>query len=255
MIHKINVDHHKISHKSLSSKAICFTPTENKKNALAIFTHGYTAEKTPLIPWITALSESGIPSALFDLPGHKLADLSEVDSFEEFIYESHNLFLKVMEKFNHVDSSTKLILGGHSLGGYFSMKALMEDKLSALDKIAILVGVGLNPDDRPHLFSTKLFEKMIDLRSQFVSEKIPPKRIFSWLHEAKKTEKIFHQKIILLAGEDDVVVGKHGIPILKSLLEEKSNIVTAETVSSLPHNNPELATKLVQKHTLLFLNS
>jgi predicted esterase len=245
---------------TLFSEGICFSPEgqEHYKNALAVFTHGYTAEKTPLLPWAIRLADFGIPTIIFDLPGHYLASFTELDSFENFKANAHKLFsvalheLKLKSKFQ-MNAETRIILGGHSMGGLLSLKALMNDDLSPYTKLGLGVGVGIQDGEKKHLFETKFYEKTMHIRSQLVSPHLNPTDVFSWLYEEKKNIQTFHQRISLITGEDDAVVSHHGAERFKSLLEDHSNIVNLEKPSKLPHNSPELAAGSVYRQVKEFL--
>ncbi len=246
---------------SLHTEALCLYPDgeSHYKNAVAVFTHGYTAEKTPLFPWAVRLADFAVPTIIFDLPGHYLASFSELNSFENFRTNAHRLFTlayhTLLEQSHFkVNAETKLILGGHSLGGLLSLKALMNEEFAGLNKMGIGVGVGIQEEDKPHLFQSKFYEKTMHIRSQLVSPHLNPKDVFKWLYEEKKNIQTFHQRITLITGEDDAVVSRDGTERFKELLESHANIVTIEKPQRLPHNNPELAAANVYRHVKEFLN-
>lgn len=233
---------------------------ENFQNGIAVFTHGYTAEKTPLLPWAVRLSDHGVPTMIFDLPGHYLAHFEELASFELFKNHVHELFSTafhalVKETSFPLQKDTKLILGGHSMGGLLSIKALMNEEFENLDKVAIGVGVGIQADDKPHFFQSKFYEKTMQLRAQLVSPFLGPDKVFTWLYEEKKHIPTFHQKIILITGEDDIVVSRDGAERFKKLLEDHSNIVTLDKPARLQHTAPELAAGTIYHHVKEFLVS
>lgn len=233
---------------------------EHFKNALAVFTHGYTAEKTPLLPWAIRLADFAVPTLIFDLPGHYLASFHELDSFENFKNHAHELFSyglkKLIERSGfELNNQTKIIFGGHSLGGLLSLKALMNDDVRDLDKMGIGVGVGIQAEDSPHLFETKFYEKTMMIRSQLVSPELAPQKVFEWLYAEKKNIQTFHQKISLITGQDDLVVSRDGAVRFKELLEQHSNIVSLEQPERLQHNQPELAAGFVYRQVKEFLAS
>lgn len=247
---------------SLTTHALVLFPknVSDFQNGLAIFTHGYTAEKTPLLPWAVRLSDSGIPTMIFDLPGHYLAHFEELESFELFKNHVHELFTTayhaLLKEINFVvNAETKLILGGHSMGGLLSIKALMNPEFDELEKVAIGVGVGIQADDKPHFFQSKFYEKTMALRAQLVSPHLGPDKVFTWLYEEKKHIPTFHQKIILITGEDDIVVSRDGAERFKKLLEDHANIVTLDKPSKLAHTAPELAASTIYHHVKEFLSS
>ena len=68
------------------SNALLFLPDPSRpiKEGLAVFCHGYTAHKGDLLTWASRLSEEGLTTLIFDIPGHYLGSYNEVESFEEF---------------------------------------------------------------------------------------------------------------------------------------------------------------------------
>lgn len=233
---------------------------ENFKNGVAVFTHGYTAEKTPLLPWAVRLSDYGVPTVIFDLPGHYLAHFEELASFELFKNHVHELFVTafhgLLKETNFVaNEQTKLILGGHSMGGLLAIKALMNPEFDSIEKVAIGVGVGIQADDKPHFFQSKFYEKTMQLRAQLVSPYLAPDKVFTWLFEEKKHIPTFHQKIILITGEDDIVVSRDGAERFKQLLEDHANLVTLDKPTKLAHTAPELAASTIYHHVKEFLSS
>lgn len=245
-----------------STEALALFPEgkDHYKNTLAVFTHGYTAEKTPLLPWAIRLADFAIPTIIFDLPGHYLAHFHELDSFENFQNHAHQLFSFALNSLTkkslfNINDRTKIIFGGHSLGGLLALKALMNEDIKIYDKLGIGVGVGIQKEDTPHLFETKFYEKTMMIRSQLVSPFLNPQNVFEWLYEEKKNIQTFHQKISLITGLDDFIVGPDGVLRFKELLEKHSNIVHLEQPERLQHNQPELAAGLVYRHVKEFLAS
>ena len=204
------------------------------RNTIALFTHGYTASKADLISWASRISDAGISSIIFDLPGHLLGSYNEVDHFETFTEHSIDCFdvafkeLKSEVGFN----PDTLILGGHSLGALLSIKAL--EFLSA-------VGLGISQHETTHLFNSSFYEKTLNIRRQLVCESLDSDKMFPWISEEKENISIRGERIHLITGKDDVVVGLGGVNEFGDKLEALGNNVSISEPTRLPHNNPELA--------------
>ena len=74
----------KLNYLNQETNALIFLPEigvddiSEVKSTFAVFTHGYTADKSSIINWPIRLAEAGVSSILFDLPGHYLGTFSEV---------------------------------------------------------------------------------------------------------------------------------------------------------------------------------
>lgn len=231
------------------------------KSTFAVFTHGYTSDKSSILNWPIRLAEVGVPCALFDIPGHYLGNYSEVHDFEYFKGNAHKLFLEAfnglvsafMEEFPLNDHFTnpetmKLVLGGHSLGSLLALKAMDLPEFARIQKMAIGVGLGMAPKDVVHLFDTPFYKSTLKVREQLVSEALRPDNVFPWIKEEKHSLQISNQDIHLITGEDDLVVGNDGMERFKESLEQKSNRVTMERPSKLPHHEPQAAASYVKKY-------
>lgn len=206
----------------------------------ALWAHGYTSSKNSLLNWALRCAEVGVENILFDLPGHYLGSFNEVESFEEFKSSSHKLFAKAFQKLQN-QTPDHFILGGHSLGGLLAIKALNLDTFKNLSKEAIAVGLGMAPKNKLHLFDTPFYKSTLEVRAQLVSPSIDPQSIFTWIKEEKENLSLQNQKITLITGADDLVVGKDGTERLAELLKEKTNDVTVQRPTKLPHHQPEMA--------------
>lgn len=227
-------------HPKFKVQALCFLPDVQDIDKIAIFTHGYTSSKSSIVNWATRLCEENIPTIIFDLPGHYLGSFEDLNSFEDFTKHAHELFLKAYEWSQELCGAKKwLILGGHSLGALLSVKALRLLP-SEQSKIAIAVGFGFSPDQKVHLFDTPLFEKTIAIRNQLVSPNLDKDKMFPWIRNQKQHLDVTGEKIHLLCGQNDVVVGRGGAQHLYDLLRI-DNDVTLEEPKSLAHHQPELA--------------
>lgn len=209
----------------------------------AVFTHGYTSSKNDILSWAVRLSSAGIPTIIFDQPGHYLGSFEEISSFDDFTTNFFKLFKLADETLKDLllEPSKNLILGGHSLGALSALKALDLNYFDDLNTLSILVGFGLPVEGKTHLFQTKLYAETLELRSGLVSKHIPPDKVFPWIKEQKKELKTFNQKIILINGEDDLVVGKEGSTEIYELLTKLGNKVILKEPKKLAHHQPSLA--------------
>lgn len=243
-----------LNHKKFSSNALCFIPPTNNliPNCLALFTHGFTSSKVDLIAWATRLSDAGIITSIFDLPGHYLGSYNEVHSFDDFKNHAHELFhlchegtYSVLTSHHPLQSpqtNIKLILGGHSLGALLALKAhsLPSFQRYKNNMHYISVGLGINPDVKVHLFDSEFYQKTLNIRKQLVSPSLNPQHVFPWIKDHKHNIELQGNKITLLCGLDDIVVGKGGAKHLKELLEKHNEVELIEP-SRLPHHEPQLA--------------
>ena len=226
-----------LRHEHFSVNAMAFIP-QNPRPQLAIFTHGYTSHKAAILTWATRLEQSRVPTVIFDLPGHYLGSYQELNSFENFTSHAHELFKLAYDWLKgFADEEDTLILGGHSLGALLSIKAL--ELFDHKNILSIAVGFGLNPNQKTHIFDTPLYEKTLVLRNQLVSEHLDKDKIFAWIKEQKEHLNINGQRIHLLCGEDDMVVGTGGVEHLAQIL--KDNNLSIEKPNRLPHHQPDLA--------------
>lgn len=229
------------------TNAFCFLP-ENKRPTLAIFSHGYTSHKGALLPWAIKLSQMGIATILFDLPGHYLGTFSEVIHFQDFSGDVHKLFYHALNSF-YKDLDFKeefqIILGGHSLGSLLALK--VADLFKSYKTLFIIVSHGLSQAGKMTVFDSPFFKETMDIREQLVSPALSPSNIFPWIQKEQQKLSLKHQRIILICGKDDLVVSETSVLNLKSHLEEKNNLVFIEMANRLPHNAPELASSLIKK--------
>lgn len=230
-------------YQQLKSSAFLFLPEKPTEQA-ALFTHGYTSHKGSLLTWGQRLASCGITTIIFDLPGHFLGSFEhEVESFEQFTTQTPFLFQKAWEALPTPPQF--LSLGGHSLGALMAFHALELDCFHSISKQAIGVGFGLADEEKPHLMETKFYEKTIQLRRQLVSSHLAPERIFPWIRQQKQNLKLKGQKLFLLNGQDDVIVGKWGTERLQEVLE-KDNQLLIKQPRHLPHHLPELAASYLE---------
>lgn len=234
-----------ITNEYFSFNSMAFIPSEGDetRSEWAVFTHGYTASKSDCLSWAQRLSEAGIPSVIFDLPGHHLGSFNEVKSFEDFKEHSHECFIDAFTFLSeHINSPCEtLILGGHSLGALLSIKALELDYFSAFDKIAIGVGIGIGQHKTVHLFESSFYEKTLNIRRQLVDENIDSDLIFPWIKDQKLVLDTSGKRIHLITGLDDVVVGVGGMEALRFNLSSQDNEVTFSEPKKLPHHEPSMA--------------
>ena len=235
--------------------ALAFLPSPDSaaiKSEWAIFTHGYTSHKGDCLNWAARLVEVGVPCIIFDQPGHYLGSFNEVTSLMDFKDHAHELFSEAFNRLRalleqtlglgNFPATTSIILGGPSLGAFTSIKALELDHFQHLNRVAVAVGIGIGQRQATHLFETAFYEKTLSIRRQLVSPAIDSKDIFAWLKLEKENLKISGERIHLITGEDDVVVGNLGMEAFLEVLERNKNQVSWEKPKRLPHHEPSAAT-------------
>lgn len=233
--------------------ALAFLPSRDKdmKKQWAIFTHGYTSHKGDCLNWATRMVEAGVPCIIFDQPGHYLGSFSEVSSLQDFKDHAHELFGVAFERLGSLleqefgagnyDPCDAIILGGHSLGGFTCIKGLGLKEFSHLKRVAVSVGIGIGQRQATHLFETAFYEKTLSIRRQLVSPALDSKEVFGWLKQAKEELVVSNERIHLITGEDDIVVGAGGLDAFIEVLSEQGNSVTFERPKKLPHHEPGAA--------------
>jgi len=257
---KVTIPYLEASHET-ATNALAFLPgsPEELRSSMAVFTHGFTSHKASIFNWALRLAEEGVPSLLFDLPGHYLGTFSEVDSFEDFQTSAPAMFQAASAVLTKEVSTnlgkemnpneTRLILGGHSLGALLSLKAsTLPFTSSYKDKTVVAVGFGLPPQGVTHIFNTPFYKSTLKVRAQLVSPAISPEVIFPWIKEEKEALSLSGENIYLLTGGDDVVVGKDGTERLRDQLSGLANNVTLEKPAKLPHHVPENAAPHIKKY-------
>lgn len=242
-----------LSNDYFSFYAMAFLPSKdggepNQKDTWAFFTHGYTASKRDCLPWAQRLAEAGIPSVIYDLPGHYLGSFNECESFEDFKNHAHETFIDafsflkdslMLEGFS--TDCKRVVLGGHSLGAMLSIKALELDFFENYDRIGIGVGLGIGQHKTTHLFESSFYEKTLNIRRQLVSPALDSDIVFPWIKQEKLDANITDQRIHLITGQDDVVVGAGGMEALGFTLKGLGNNVTTHEPRKLPHHEPTMA--------------
>jgi hypothetical protein len=243
--------------------ALAFIPHASKtiKTEWAIFTHGYTSHKGDCLNWATRLVEVGVPCLIFDQPGHYLGSFHGVSSLQEFKDHAHEVFV---EGFNRLQvlmegqlgpgafrSPSSVILGGHSLGAFTAIKALELAAFKNLNRVGVGIGIGIGQRQATHLFETAFYEKTLSIRRQLVDPELDSKAIFTWLKDAKENLKVSGQRIHLITGEDDIVVGAGGLQAFIDILSINNNAVTFDRPGRLPHHEPGAATP----HLFAFLKN
>jgi len=245
-----------IKTQDFSFNSISFIPDFNEseyKDTVAIFTHGYTASKSDCLNWAQRLCDQGVPCIIFDQPGHLLGSFNEVESFDIYKEKAHTLFIDALTQLrsNFKNSFTNLVLGGHSLGGLLSLKAIGLEEFDQYKTIAITVGVGISQHKTTHLFESSFYQKTLNIRRQLVVKALDSDLIFPWIKEEKLELDIIQKRIHLITGEDDVVVGTGGQDALEDLLKSNGNSVSSKQPKKLPHHEPSMAAT----HIFSFLKS
>ena len=238
---------------SFSVNGLFFIPaakTNPNFNKFAIFTHGYTSHKGDVLSWAHRMAFAGLHSAVFDLPGHYLGSFNEAYDFDEFTGKSHLLFLKAYE---HLSSLTQispelLILGGHSLGSYFSILALDIPEFSNIKRCASCVGTTYSQKEDKIFLESDFYHDTLKLREQLVSPGLQADQMFPWIKERISLLSTQNHKIHLITGEDDIVVTKQGTMNLYHHLKNLGNDVTFYFPKTLPHHRPELAASFIYSY-------
>lgn len=222
------------------------------KKEWALFTHGYTSHKGDCLNWATRLVEADVPCLIFDQPGHYLGSFNEVDNLEDFKAHVHELFREGYVRLGALLETNlgpgnyprpeNLILAGHSLGAYTAIKALEIPEFQSLKRLAIGIGCGIGQRQAIHIFETAFYEKTLAVRRQLVSPTLDSKEVFGWLKDAKENISVSNERIHLITGEDDVVVGPGGMEAFVKVLEANGNSVTSDKPKRLPHHEPGAAT-------------
>ncbi len=242
-----------LHHPKFSVHALAFIP-EKSSTAFAIGTHGYTAHKGTILPWATRLCDMGIPTVIFDQPGHYLGSFFEVEHFSDFTEHATELYEIAFDWLKELaeSSPSHLILMGHSLGALTSLKASNLSWTQNFKTATIAVGYGQPPADKTHLFDTDFYRKTLETRKQLVSPAMCPENVFPWIKEQKIQLKIEAKRLFLLAGKDDVVI-EGGLYPLAEKLKAMNNHVTVEEPSKLPHHMPEMAAPFIASMVKSFL--
>lgn len=232
--------------------ALAFLPSADKqlRSEWALFTHGYTSHKGDCLNWASRLVEVGVPCLIFDQPGHYLGSFHEVNSLDDFKQHAHELFGDAYQRLQILlepqlglsPRPETVILGGHSLGAFTAIKALELPIFASLKRVGIGIGIGIGQRQATHLFETAFYEKTLSIRRQLVSPALDSKAVFTWLKESKENMSISGERIHLITGEDDVVVGNGGLEAFLEVLERNGNVVTWEKPKRLPHHEPGSAT-------------
>lgn len=222
---------------------------EQCNGRLALLCHGYTSHKGSILTWASRLADEGMPAIIFDVPGHYLGNFSEVESFADFKAYAHELFAEAFEQASeHIDGTiNSVVLGGHSLGALLAIKALSLPTFAALEKISVGVGLGMAPEHVVHIFDTPFYKSTLKLREQLVSPELKPDNVFPWIKDEKDNLVVTRERIHLITGEDDMVVGENGMERFAQHLESQGNTVSMEKPKKLAHHVPENAAPHVKK--------
>ena len=238
-----------------TTHAMAFIPNPEPskiKSQWALFTHGYTSHKGDCLNWATRLSEAGVPCMIFDQPGHYLGSFNEANSLEDFKQHSHELFGEAFLRLQGLmerewegtlyPQCSAVILGGHSLGAFNAIRALTLPQFKDIQRLAVGIGIGIGQSQATHIFETAFYEKTLNIRRQLVSPALDAKEVFAWLKAEKENMTISNERMHLITGEDDVVVGNSGLDAFMRVLEEHGNAVTFDRPKRLPHHEPGMAT-------------
>lgn len=208
----------------------------------AIFTHGFTSNKQDLLNWMQKFASNQVPVLIFDLPGHYLGNLTDVNSIEEFYQSSEAFFGQARGLLEAELNQSNLfyLVGGHSLGALLSLLTLDQVFPEKESTLSLIVGLGSPKENSQHFFDTDLFAETRRFRDQLVSPAINMKDLFTWSHDLKRTIEVKDRKIHLICGENDVVVGPGGVERLFEHLKN-NNQVSLDQPKKLSHHEPQLA--------------
>ncbi len=248
----IVLKHSLIETSSLKSYCISFLPGPKgpHHNAVAIFSHGYTASKSDLLSWASRLAKQGVATIIFDWPGHYLGGQLEFPSFEIFKAQAFRLYEQAYKKLAQEISfiPEKCFIGGHSLGGILAFPAIKTPFFSVMNTSLIAVGLG-DSKKETHLLQSSFYKSTLNLRSQLVSKNLSPELVFSWIKKMKQDIDLTGRRLHIITGQDDLV-SREGLFSLIDRLTQLGNVVTLENPAKLAHHEPEKAAGFVKKFIL-----
>ncbi len=232
--------------------ALLFRPPQSKlkDNGYAIFTHGYTSHKGSIFSWAQKLCDDGIPTLIFDQPGHFTGSFHEVASFEDFKNDAPLLFEQALIELKKIypNQQKRILIGGHSLGALTSILALQNGIFDGYEAYHCGVGFGVPPQGVTHVFDTPFYQATVKARAEMVSKHLAPEIMFPWIKDQKYHLSLSGKTIHLISGEDDVVVGKEGMENFTKLLVDLGNEVTMDKPKKLGHHLPDMAGSFVKKY-------
>lgn len=222
------------------TQALAFIPEGTPRSERAIYSHGYTANKADCLPWAVRAAEAGMPALIFDWPGHYLGGLNEVENFEDFKNHAHEIFATGWQALDGLIATpaTHVVLGGHSLGALLSIKALALPTFAPFKRLAVALGIGLNTTAETHIFDTTFYQKTLNVRRQLVSPALDSDNVFPWIRDEKENLTIRGERIHLITGADDLVVGDGGMENFARILREHGNNVTTFVPTKMAHHEP-----------------
>lgn len=232
--------------------ALLFRPPSSKlkDTGYAIFTHGYTSHKISIFSWAQKLCDDGVPTLIFDQPGHFTGSFHDVASFEDFKSDAPMLFSHALNKLREAypNQQQRILVGGHSLGALTSILAVQNNYFEGLDVYHCGVGFGVPPEGVAHVFDTPFYQATVKARAELVSKHLAPEIMFPWIKDQKYHLTLSNHKIHLISGEDDVVVGKEGMENFAKILEDLGNTVTMDKPKKLGHHLPDMAGSFIKKY-------
>lgn len=246
-----------IAYRNFTVQALLFIPERlDSSMPMALFTHGYTDHKGSLVNWGARMAKRGIPTLVFDLPGHYLGSFNEVASFDEFSNHAHFLFemgARFIEERLGVNFSG-VILGGHSLGALMALRAADLPYFSERLQLIIPVGFGFGPGNGVHMLESPIYAETMKLRTQLVSPVLAPSILFPWLKKEKELLSLKGRRVHLICGENDGIIFDDGVTGMESMLLHLGNAVTITRPKRLPHHLPDLAAVHVDQAVRKFFN-
>lgn len=112
-------------------------------------------------------------------------------------------------------------------------------ELAAFDKILVGMGFGMSATDGKHIFQSRFYRKTLLQREQLVSPCLRADAIFEWINLEKENIHISAQRVHLITGEDDVVVGHNGTERLRDRLQGFGIPTSMVRPKRLPHHRPD----------------
>lgn len=228
-------------------------PSRAQTGTLAVFAPGYTSEKSQLLAWGTGLAALGVPTLIFDLPGHYLGNRHPLGSFEDFRRHTPHLFGRGLEILTEraperARDAYHVVLGGHSLGALMAAEAIQLPRFEPFARMLIGVGLGASSPDGTHVFETELYRQTLEVRRQLVAPCLAPDRIIPWIKEDKANVTLAGETVFLLTGKDDLVATPSSVARLEEILRRKGNLVTTKVVRRLAHHQPDAAATHICNH-------
>lgn len=255
----LEIEHFQLVYKNLNVNALWAKPKSSNKHLnlenLCIFTHGYTSHKASILSWLQKLSQNGYHAIIFDLPGHFLGGLKKEVNFNDFTTQSHMLFesaVKYAQSNFQNDHLKSIVIGGHSIGGYFSLMASNLEIFKKFQTYVYCVGLGVGEKGKISVMQQSLFKPTLDFRAELISKDIHPDAIFPWLSNVKRELSLQNQNYTLITGKNDIICPPQNIQNLTDSLyqnsqDNKNLNIKQHIEQNLPHDKPEMISSFITR--------